>query len=588
MANADFEFAELLFRIMARQTGQISRISFQAQKPAFQNRPVQQPFPRSTPEEQGVSSRHVREYLDALRSDPSANPHHVMILRHGTVICECSFAPYVQGMWHITHSMCKSFTGMAVGLAIQEGYLHLDDKLLDIFPQYGGLLNNFNKRKDITIENLLNMTSGVDFSEAGAISEEDWRRKFLSAPVKTDPGTKWQYNSMNSYMLSAAIQEKTGQTMAEYLKSRLFEPMGIDEIFWEASPQGITKGGWGCFIKPEDACKLGYLYLHQGNWHGRQLIDPDWVRASTTKQADNEKYGYGYQIWLEEEQGSFAFNGLFGQDVVVYPDKDMILMINCGNNEITQEGTMTEIMRRFWGIGYRPADGPLPADPEQQQKLARSIETYEHMVIAPRHMSSFGMLSNPVNDEAKKWIHELKGRSYDLDHTRIGMFPLICQVMHYNFTDGISRIRFEELDGQLMVLFYEGEEIHHVRVGLDKPARSQIMLHGEPYEIGTYGYFTQNENNDLTLVLEISYLEEACTRKMVISFNSTQLYMRAYETPGEQVITDALTYMADNPVLYRIPVLKDILRDGGRDFMDVCVRSTVKPEETGHLSTKEN
>lgn len=271
MAGFDLAFLQLFFKLVSRQTGKISRVDFVPQKPHFRSTPEAQPFPRATPESQGVSSAHVLEYFRALANDAEANPHQAMILRHGRVIAECSFAPYRPGMWHITHSLCKAVTGMAVGIAVREGILDIHEKLGDIFPQYVGLLARLS-RKDVTIENLLDMTSGVDFSEAGAISGNEWRASYMTAPFKFEPGTKFDYNSMNSYMLSAAIQEKTGLAMSEYLRPRLFEPLGIDEVFWEKCPQGVTKGGWGMFLRPEDACKLGQLYLQGGRWNGREIV----------------------------------------------------------------------------------------------------------------------------------------------------------------------------------------------------------------------------------------------------------------------------------------------------------------------------
>lgn len=289
MAGFDVSFWSLLFKLLSRQTGRISKVNFEPQKPHFENTPILQPFERATPESQGVSSDHIRSFLADLAEDNDANPHHVMILRHGKVICECSYAPYVDGMWHITHSMCKSVTGMAVGFAVDEGILSLDETIESIFPSYVPILSKLRWRnqKEITIGNLLNMTSEVEFSEAGAISGNEWRKGYMASNLKCEPGTKWDYNSMNSYMLSAAIQEKTGMTMFDYLKPRLFEPLGIDKIYWEYSPEHITKGGWGMFLRPEDALKLGYLYMNGGRWKGKQILSEEWVKLSTSTQADN-------------------------------------------------------------------------------------------------------------------------------------------------------------------------------------------------------------------------------------------------------------------------------------------------------------
>lgn len=585
MAGFDLAFLQLLFRLCARQTGQISTIDFTPQKPHFVGDPIPQPFERATPESQGVSSEHVRQYLEALKNDPEANPHHAIILRHGKIIAECAFAPYQRGMWHITHSMCKSFTGMAVGLAVHEGLFTLDDKLDDIFPQYIKLLSRFG-RKEVTIRHLLTMTSGVDFGEARAISGNDWRTGFMSANVKFEPGTQWEYNSMNSYMLSAVIQEKTGETMFEYLKKRVFDPLGIKEVFWEKCPMGVTKGGWGMFIRPEDACKLGQLYLDMGRWKGKQIIPEEWVRDATRKEADNGKYGYGYQLWMEERPGGYAYNGLFGQDVVIYPDDDMIIMINAGNREMTQSGSLTEIMRRYWGIGYFPSDEPLPEDTLAREELESRIAEYEGRKPAGPVITRGGWFARRKKSEImtpEELMAELKGCSFKMEAGTTGIFPLICQVMHYNFTDGISQVSFDEIDGQLMVLFYEGKDIHHVRVGFDKAAVSEIMLHGEPYYIGTKGRIATDENDRIVLLLDITFIEEACTRKINFYFGSDTIEMRANETPDEDVIADAIQYTGDNPDFYRLPIIKNIIAEGGMNLVNIAIQSAIHPTDIGHL-----
>lgn len=585
MAEVSLSFIQLFFRLLSRQTGQIGQVEYRPQKPHFKGEPIAQPFERATPESQGITSEHVREYLEALYNDPEASPHQVIVIRHAKIIAECSYAPYQHGMWHVTHSMCKTFTGMAVGLAIEDGLLSLDDKLDDIFPQYIKLLKRFN-RKEITIRNLLTMTSEVSYSEAGAIDGTDWRTNFMSSSCKCEPGTKFDYNSMNSYMLSAAIQEKTGMTMFDYLRQRIFHPMGIEEIFWEESPQGITKGGWGCFIRPEDAGKLGQLFLNHGKWNGKQLISAKWLSEMSRTQVDNGQFGYGYQMWMEERPGGYAMNGLFGQDVVIYPDDDMILVVNCGNNELFQSGSLTEIMRRYWGISYHPSDEPLPENPEAHKALEECISQFGGLVEKPRpkHRWWWGLTAKSSDKMTpQEMLDVLKDHAFVMDHGKTGIFPLICQVMHNNFTDGIQKIGFDEIDGDMMILLYEGSDIHHIRVGFDGYKISEIVLHGEPYYIGTKGRIATDEYNRVTLLLNIAFIEEACSRQINLYFDGETVEMRASEKPGDRVIADAIAYTGDDPKLYSLPGIKQILEQGGMDFLDIAITATVHPQDRGHL-----
>ncbi len=589
MARFDFSFFQLLFKILGRQTGEISKVDYTPQKPHFEGLPIEQPFERATPESQGISSERVKEFLLALDNDEEANPHHAMLLRHGKVIAECGYAPYERNMWHITHSMCKSVTGMAIGLLIDEGKLSLDERLVEIFPRYAGIFGLLRLR-EVTIKNLLNMTSEVEFSESGAISGNDWRLGFMSSNLKADPGSKFAYNSMNSYMLSAVVTERTGLSMYDYLQPKLFQPLGINEVFWEKCPQGITKGGWGMFLKPEDAAKLGQLYLNKGRWNGQQIIPESWVEASTKKQVDNGRFGYGYQLWLEDRPGGYAYNGMLGQDVIIYPDDDMILMINAGNREMTQAGHQTDIVRRFWGLGYEPAD-VLPEDPAAQAALKNCIKLLEGRGSFVSPIERGGWRKRPCprpGISEYDLIRMLSGRSYELDQQHIGVFPLVMQVFHNNFTDGISRISFGEEDENLTVLLKEGEETHKLIVGIGRAEKTEITVHGEPYYAATTGRIATDEKGRLTLVLNIAFLEEACSRQIKLYFMDSRIEVRASERPGDDIISDGLSYISDAPALTKIPVLGNIMEGGGADLLDAAIQTTIHPVTFGHLVKQED
>lgn len=587
MAGFDFSFWSLFFKLVSGQTGDISNVTFRPQKARFEGGPIRQAFERATPESQGVDSLHLLHFLDEMADDPEASPHHIMILRHGKVILECSFAPYEKGMWHITHSMSKSITGMAVGLAIHEGRLRLDETLDEIFPQYVKLFARL-RQKPVTVRNLLNMTSEVEFSEAGAISGDNWLAGYMASATKCEPGTKFDYNSMNSYMLSAIIQERTGMTLFDYLKPRLFDPLGIDQVFWEESPEGVTKAGWGMYLRPEDALKLGWLYMKGGRWKGRQIIPEDWVLESTRMQADNGKFGYGYQIWMEQRPGSFAFNGLFGQNVICCPDDDLIIMCNAGNRELFAGGSLTSILRKYWGVGYEPSAAPLPENIMAHRRLLTRVGQLDGSLPAPPPKPKIGwqLVLKPVEVIDRTYLVEtLKGHTFAMQRRQIGIFPLISQVMHVNFTDGISKIGFDEdPDTCFVILFEEGETLHRIRVGFDRAEKSTVGLHGDPYLVAAKGRLATDENGRLAIILDLTFPEEGMTRRLKIFFDGDEIEVRGNEKPGDAVAADALEYTGgtDRP-LTKLPIIRHILEGGGLDFMDLTVQSTMHPVDFGKL-----
>lgn len=464
MAREQFAVAELIMNMILGKTEGISRVDFTPQKKKFPfDQPYEQAFERATPESQGISSDYLAKMLRELDASKFTDVHHLLILRHGRVICECNFAPYRSGIWHITHSMCKSITGMAVGMLIDEGKLSLDENIYKIFEgRMSFLAKVFSS--EVTVENLLTMTSGVQFNETGMISGNDWLRSYLSAPLAGRPGAEFQYNSLNTYVLSAIVTERTGMTLEEYLRPRLFEPMGITKYFWETCPKGITKGGWGLFLCPEDMAKLGQLYLQKGKWNGVQLVPAEWVELSTKKHVNTgeDTYGYGYQIWMESRPGSFEFNGMLGQNVIVYPDLDMVLVLCAGNNELFQNCVMLNIVRKYFGEEFEQqtsapkasgtdgglssvpgAQATLPENPCAQMLLRRlcaELEMGKTGPIVRKGGWKQGRCRRHGVPDAHSWMKMLGedkpcGRTYVLSPQNVGLFPLLIQVGHNNMTE---------------------------------------------------------------------------------------------------------------------------------------------------------
>ena len=598
MFKTDRAVISLLFDMLGGKTGEISKVDYVPQKPEFDPTiPIEQAFPRSTPEAEGVPSKFIYDLLAELAVTENANMHHFMMLRHDKVICETSFAPYRNGDWHITHSMCKSFTGMAIGLLVDDGRLSLDDKIVDIFDTGWHVLNRF-KLRDLTVWNLLTMTSGSDFYETGAISGNKWVETYLNADLKFQPGTQFHYNSMNSYMLSAIVTIKTGKTMFDFLKERIFNPMGITQIFWEASPEGITKGGWGLFIRPEDAAKLGSLYLHHGNWHGTRLISEKWVAEATMKQVENnsDKLGYGYQLWPGERPGSFAYNGMMGQDVFVYPDLDMVFTINAGDPEVFQDGELDHVIKKHM-VGAPVFPDKLPPDPVGYSNLCEIAERLlDGEYFTPKNLAGGWGRRQTNSSEGKPHYYSwnkpyfsrhdffvwLNGRTYELEMKSCGLFPITLQTFHNNFTDGISKIGFKYYMHLLHVLFYEGDCVQDVTVGFHKSIVSTVDEHGEKYLVGTEGEYTEDEDHNPVLKLRIAFLEEASSRNVVIHFTGDSVLVEFDETPGKLLIMGGLDFSVKS-ALDSNKWLSNILENGAEKVITDAVLATIRPQINGKL-----
>ena len=618
MAKEQIAVAELVLNMILGKTGG-TRVDYFPQKPNFPFDAVyEQAFVRATPESQGISSDLFAALLRELDASKDTEMHHFMALRHGKVICECNFAPYPKGMWHITHSMCKSITGMAIGMLIEEEKLKLDENIYDIFPDH---INAFSKifRPVITVENLLTMTSGVTFNESGIVSGNDWLGSFLNASVNGKPGTEFQYNSLNTYVLSAIVTKRTGETLTEYLTPRLFGPLGITKYYWETCPKGITKGGWGLFLCAEDMAKLGQLYLQRGKWNGQQLVSEYWIEISTARhlKTQNDTYGYGYQLWMEQRPGSFEYNGMLGQNVIIYPDMDMVLVTNAGNKEMFQDCIMLNIIRKYFPVNYHPAD-VLPENPLSYSLLKRLCGELENGENNNRSTSLRGgwkrnVVSRRKHSDKKysyrisvavdrpsdhhSFMRAVSGRTYVMEQQNIGIAPLFVQVFHNNMTDGISEISFTYDAGNFCVSFTEGEVIHKLPVGFGKAADGCVDLHGEHYLVATLGEFARDENDIPVLKLEVTFIEECVKRKAHIFFHEDdEIEIRWNETPGKKMILAGLSSITEelsgnflyNSLLGDHNITTELLHRLMKQTIEPVIRGYLKrPKETDSIDTDE-
>ena len=609
MAKEQIAVAELVLNMILGKTGG-TRVDYFPQKPDFPFDAVyEQAFVRATPESQGISSDLFAALLRELDASKDTEMHHFMALRHGKVICECNFAPYPKGMWHITHSMCKSITGMAIGMLIEEEKLKLDENIYDIFPDH---INAFSKifRPVITVENLLTMTSGITFNESGIVSGNDWLGSFLNASVNGKPGTEFQYNSLNTYVLSAIVTKRTGETLTEYLTPRLFGPLGITKYYWETCPKGITKGGWGLFLCAEDMAKLGQLYLQRGKWNGQQLVSEYWIEISTARhlKTQNDTYGYGYQLWMEQRPGSFEYNGMLGQNVIIYPDMDMVLVTNAGNKEMFQDCIMLNIIRKYFPVNYHPAD-VLPENPLSYSLLKRLCGELENGENNNRSTSLRGRWKRNVVSRRKhsdkkysyrisaavdrpsdhhSFMRAVSGRTYVMEQQNIGIAPLFVQVFHNNMTDGISEISFTYDAGNFYVSFTEGEVIHKLPVGFGRAADGCVDLHGEHYLVATLGEFARDENDIPVLKLEITFIEECVKRKAHIFFHEDNgIEIRWNETPGKKMILAGLSSITEE--LSGNFLYNSLLGDHNitTELLHRLMEQTIEPAVRGYLKSSE-
>ena len=364
-------------------------------------------LPRSLPEKQGVAPGGLLDFVNAVESK-KLNVHSLMVVRHGQVVAEGWWNPYAPDLKHTLYSLSKSFTSTAVGMAVADKKLTVEDKVVSFFPDDRPQTVSANLAA-MRVKDLLTMNTGHTKDTTPALREgtdANWVKSFLAQPVDHEPGTLFTYNSGATYMLSAIVQKLTGQTVLDYLKPRLFGPLGIEDMDWETSPQGINTGGWGLRLKTEDIAKFGQLYLQKGVWNGKRLLSKTWVEEATRREVpsggggnrkaeDNDwQQGYGYQFW-RCRHNAYRGDGAFGQYCIVLPNEDAVIAIT------SETADMGAVLDAVWNHILPALTGTgLPAAGISQAALKQKLNT---LALIP-----------PVLESSSPMVDKISGKSFAL------------------------------------------------------------------------------------------------------------------------------------------------------------------------------
>jgi len=334
-------------------------------------------LPRSVPELEGVSSAGIIDFLNAIDTGRQ-EIHSFMFLRHGKVIAEGWWDPYGQEYKHLLYSASKTFTATAIGLAVSENRLGLQDKVVSFFPySLPDTIGNY--MNELTVENLLTMSVGQDPAAMGAVHDEEWITVFLKNEPVHKPGAVFKYNNMATFMLSAIVQQVTGMTLLDYLRPRIFDPLSIRGIDWDKNPQGINLGMIGLRLRTEDLAKFGQLMLQNGKWNNKQLISEAWIKAATSfkiessdpsnkmpKEMNDWAQGYCYQMW-RGRNNSVRLDGMAGQFVILFPEKDAIVVLTA-NARNTQEEL--NLVHNYLVPAIKSGKA-IPSDPDSYKELQK-------------------------------------------------------------------------------------------------------------------------------------------------------------------------------------------------------------------------
>ena len=462
-------------------------------------------LPRSTPEAEGVDSKGIIEFLKAV-DNSGMEFHSVMLVRHGKVVAEGWWSPYSPTLKHTLYSLSKSFTSTAVGFAVYEKKLNLTDKVISFFPELLPDTVSDNLR-EMEVKDLLTMSAGMDPDPTMTIPANytNWVEAFLATPVVNKPGSTFLYNSMATYMLSAIVQQVTGEKIIDYLEPRLFNPLGIEGMDWEEDLRGINTGGWGLRLKTEDLAKFGQLYLQEGMWNEQQILPSGWAEEATSFKIDQAPgvpdsiknksdwmQGYGYQFW-RCRNNAFRGDGAFGQYAIVLPDKDAVIAITCETPDMQGE------INLVWEYLLQALkDDPLPPDPEAEEQLSQLLSSLALPLPRPGMESPLGQ--------------SIEGRLYQFEENDKGI-----ESVSVTFPEGNCQFEITEKGKEYtFTLGSEGWIINRT----DRPGPTLISP-GKGYSpylppVEVAGMYRWREQDNLELTLR--YIESPHTEFMNFAF----------------------------------------------------------------------
>lgn len=487
-----------------------------------------------------ISKQAVSQLITELKNDWKIHLSGFGMMLDGKLVCEYYPAYNTPVCRHVAFSVSKSVVAMAVGIAEEQGLLNLEEKLCDIFLSHNGIFLKHGM-KNVTIRHLLTMTAGVTFDELSSFFSPDWCRSYMGSDLGFEPGSDFAYNSLNTYMLVAAITKKSGKRFIDYINEFLFAPMGIHDITWDKCPQGIEKGGWGMKLSIPDMLKLGQLYLNNGIWTVNgvkcRLVPEKWVKESLVCHVpirdDKLVRGYGYHIWLLKN-GAFLYNGVFGQNVYVCPDRKLIIATTASAYALFPDENLTGCLCRFSGN-----DANFKRDTIKNTMKRNFFSRNNDNLSVQFYASEKAAFSNTKKQVSQSECQKLRylapyfGKTYCFDEYASALVPFSTQIFYSNFMSGIEQIMFDR-EREMPVMHVTDDGVtYHILLGFGSGVYRQqtLCVNGKEYRISTHCIVSFTEERRLNLEVQIFFPEEIADKKLLLFFDGDELEFQASETP---------------------------------------------------------
>lgn len=467
-------------------------------------------LPRDNPSNHGYSEEYIDSYFREIDSDLTVRFNRALIIKDNVVIAERYLSPYRRDCWDCIFSSSKTITALALGILYDQHKIELDKpayKYLKINPAVSG-------NKKITIRHLLTNSTGNTFNEMISETSKRWVKDFFDSNYKFKPGTKFEYNSLNTYILSAIIEKVSGQKFEDFIKENVLNHLNCNSIHFDCSPEGIFKGGWGVYILPEDLAKLGILVKDYGVYNSKRIISEEWIKMMSEVQYParefERQYDYGFQMWVGDNNRFCAFNGMFDQNVFIYRDTGVVVVMCCGDNEA------------FHGTSVFPVSEKYFAKPPKEDFKLCNLEASHTLMNYDNLMYHLDYILN------KEYIPTSKVAN------SVGILPVILQNELGKYAKGIKSVKILKEDDYYVFNIIEGNLEFNLKFNFKEGIRQTLNIYGNVFDCSCDAKFILSGRGDPLLYIRLAFLEFSSTRYFSIKFskNPDDLSLELSENPG--------------------------------------------------------
>ncbi|MGN0154922.1 MAG: serine hydrolase domain-containing protein [Lachnospiraceae bacterium] len=518
------------------------------------------PLDKKEPVQLGLNAGVLSDLLRKLAANRLCALDGLAVARGEDVVFAGYRPPYSAKTPHITNSTCKTVIAIAIMFAVSEDLLSEEDPVISFFPEYETMLTP-KYVKQMTVKHLLTMTSGSKCNEIASVVEKNWVKAFLLTECQDEPGARFVYNSMNTYMLAAILTKVTGESVMDYLKPRFFKPLGINHVKWELCPEGIERGGWGLHISLEGMLKIGMFLINDGAFCGKQLIHPSFIRrmkeTNVMQDADALSTGYGYQLWHLPD-GFYMLSGMYGQHVILDEKHKLVVATNAHSDKMFPDSMLTRTILDCMKNKklYKP-------ESKLKEKLSGQILQqdlqlfYEGLQLQkPFEKPKFGYaaaqrkLRLQAREHTKELLEVFHGKRLHIDQATIKLFPYMMQGMYQYPSFHVSDISVLVKEEKAGFCFYkmrdkksaEKREKLVIEAGYASYVHQTITVGDDTKPIAVKAYPAKDEDEHDVIMLDIVFPAEGYSRLIKFFLLEDRIGIECLEYPDMRAIMEQVIY----------------------------------------------